>query len=279
MKENEWGQRLLKHQYPAIVFRFPWLIQLFFYWNRLTTLRTWYVHQAIRQEMRKQPYQILDIGVGEGQYLWWMKRKWPQKEYTAIDKHYPHLVFADFYRTYKSYEHITLTLADVEWIGVENMADFAICVGVLQYVNDDEEALKNMYKLLNPGGSLLLYVPVNGKTLFACYRRWITSLPNYELLQMRKRIDQPEEVLRKVSDAGFELVYQKNTYGKWGIAAYELYNGLFYGVLYGKRGRKLVSGVLLLFILPLLGLMMGIDFLGKRKEGNGLLMVLKKGIG
>ncbi len=279
MKGNDWGQKLLKHQYPAIVFRFPWLIHLLFLWNRLTTLRVWYVRQAIRGEMRRQPLQILDIGVGEGQYLWWMKRNWPNKQYGALDKHYPHLLFAHTYRTYQSHEDIILTLADVAWINLKEVADFAICVGVLQYVEADEEALKRLYSLLKPGGRVLIYVPVKGKVLFGWYSRWIASVPHYEVLQARKRIYQPEEIRKKLAGAGFEMVYQKHTYGKWGIAAYELYNALFYRVLYGKWVRKILSGISLLFILPILWLMMGIDFWGKRKDGNGLLMVLEKRIG
>lgn len=43
----------------------------------------------------------------------------------------------------------------------DNMFDFIICNHVLEHVSDDRKALQELYRILKPGGVLILSVPIN----------------------------------------------------------------------------------------------------------------------
>lgn len=41
----------------------------------------------------------------------------------------------------------------------DSAVDFAYTLNVLEHIEDDEEAIRNLFRCLNPGGQLLVYVP------------------------------------------------------------------------------------------------------------------------
>ncbi len=276
MAKNNWGKKLLQHQYPPIVYRYPILIRLLFFWNRLTTLRVWHIRSAIRREMNKGPIKVWDVGMGEGQYLWWMSKNWNNRQYWGLDYHFPHIEFAHRLRKVSVTYNVGLMYSKLSWISDIQYADLIICIGVLQYIEDDRAAIHRLFHLLAPDGKMILYVPVNGRNIFPCYSKYIASLPNYELLQNRKRIYKPEEVIEKLNEVGFELVDIQYTYGKWGIMAYEWYNTLLYGVLYGGILQKVLSIVLLMVSMPIIWLMMWWDYGNTHQDGNGLCVVVQR---
>jgi SAM-dependent methyltransferase len=72
--------------------------------------------------------------------------------------------------------------------------DTIVCLNVLEHVEDDVEALRNMRKLLKPGGRLLLYVPCNPR-LYCEIDRGVGHYRRYVL----------EELLSKMKKAGYRV--------------------------------------------------------------------------
>lgn len=76
--------------------------------------------------------------------------------------------------------------------------DTVICANVLEHIEDDRRALKNMYEVLEPGGNLLLIVPAH-KIAYGTLDAYLGHFRRYER----------EDIVGKVEGAGFEIVEQK----------------------------------------------------------------------
>jgi glycosyltransferase involved in cell wall biosynthesis len=72
--------------------------------------------------------------------------------------------------------------------------DTIVCLNVLEHIEDDVEALRNMRKLLKPGGRLLLYVPCNPR-LYCDIDRGVGHYRRYVL----------EELIVKMKKAGYRV--------------------------------------------------------------------------
>lgn len=83
-----------------------------------------------------------------------------------------------------------------EWLDGKTRGRFdtVVCVNVLEHIEDDLAALKNMRKSLRPGGHLFLFVPA----LMAIYGTLDTAVDH-------KRRYSLDEVNTKVRNAGFEI--------------------------------------------------------------------------
>ena len=275
---KNWIEEALGHTYPSIFFTYPRLISLVHFWNRLTQLRNWYVHHALKKVLKNAPdgFSFLDIGVGEGMYLLPLSRRFPKAHFEGIEKAYSHILFCDRYRQAYGLKNISLCLQEIEFLSRSSQADIVICVGVLQYIEEDEQVLANMYRVLKPGGTLLLYIPVNGRYVFPGFGAFYEKKWNYEKRQGRKRIYTPEEIIHKVEQAHLILQSTRYSYGFWGKLTYEGYTYFLSQLIHGSWVGKLLGGVGMLFFLPFQLAGMFLDFILPNSSGNGLLLLARK---
>lgn len=76
--------------------------------------------------------------------------------------------------------------------------DTVICANVLEHIENDRRALKNMNEVLEPRGNLLLIVPAH-KIAYGTLDAYLGHFRRYER----------EDIVGKVEGAGFEIVEQK----------------------------------------------------------------------
>ena len=81
-----------------------------------------------------------------------------------------------FYNLFKNIKNINYTtfdlnspLADIKGDICnlpfkENSFDFILCNHVLEHINDDKKAMKELYRVLNKNGTAILQVPINQKS-------------------------------------------------------------------------------------------------------------------
>lgn len=273
-----WGKEILGHTYPPLFLRCPRLIALVYSWNRTTQLRNWYVHQALRKVLRNAPrkFTCLDMGSGEGLYLFPFSRKYSSAYFEGIEKTYAHIEFCHRYRDFLGLQNVSLCFQELEYLCRSSYAHIVICVGVLQYIQDDEQVLANMYNVLKPRGTLLLYIPVNGRYLFPGFGAFYEKRGNYEKRQARKRIYTPEEIIHKVEQAHLIVQSTTFTYGFWGKLSYEGYTYFLSQLIHGSWLGKLFGGVGILLFLPFQLVGMFLDFVLPNSSGNGLLLLARK---
>lgn len=143
-----------------------------------------------------RPYvgdSVLEIGAGLGNLS---NKLLPRARYTASDIDPLHLRFL-------SNQFAARPSVSVAKVNLESAEDFAalphkhdtiVCLNVVEHVEHDDVALKNMYEALTPGGRALVLVP-RGMWLYG-------SLD--EVLEHYRRYSE-EELTARCREAGFEI--------------------------------------------------------------------------
>ncbi len=139
---------------------------------------------------------VLHVAPDYGLYLWLMRQ--PNVDYTASD--------LDTSR----YRHIdNMQTADLTDTPFESDAfDIVICSHVLEHVPDDGKAMREIHRILKPGGQALLLVPLaidGGGTdedaSITDPKEREERFGQWDHVRLYGR----EDFLRRMSDAGFEV--------------------------------------------------------------------------
>jgi len=266
------------HTYPPLLLRRPRLIRFIHAWNLLVLQRNQVTRRKVLRLLPGLPpgSLVVDAGCGDGQHIFPYWRKFPKLRFWGIDKNSGHIAFCKKYGgagpndTQPLFFHQNLKA--LAW---ENEADLLLAIGILQYIEDDRAVLKNFYKTLKANGKLVVYTPVNGRSVLPLYRYFFEKKEHYEKSQDRKRVYAPGEIFEKLAAAGFEVTAFRYTYGTLGIAGHELYSLLLMGL--GSAGvRAWLFVPALAALLPLILLLNRVDAVLPKKNGNGLLLTAVK---
>jgi SAM-dependent methyltransferase len=263
-------QQVLHYQYPAVFLRYPNLIWLTYLSNYLTQLRKWYIIKEWQQILANanKNFIAIDVGSGECQYIVPFCSHYAKATFYAVDINASNIAFSKSLQI----DNLKQVQLNIEQKFIDINADVAICVGVMQYLKDDVEALQNINKSLCTGGILLLYVPINGTIITQLYKYIFKKYPQYESLNNRQRIYMESDILEKIVAVGFNVQSKKYAYGFWGKLSHELLNSfttLFFSAIWPI---KIMAYCGLLICLPIIIIFMLLDFLSNNKTGNGLLI-------
>ncbi len=272
-------QHLHHHVYPAFLLRHPPLIELVYAWNRVFLLRNRLVLQALCAELRLLPpgSLIVDAGCGDGLHVFSTSQKFRQLRFWGVDKIVDNIAFCKkrAARLPSAQGRFEFFHQHLEELSLPENSNLVLCVGTLQYISEDRQVLANFHKVLNTRGKLLLYVPVNGRTILPLYRYFLKKTDHYEKSQQRKRVYTPQEIFEKTEAAGFTLLERRFNYGLIGIAGHELYSLLLMGASRLGAWAWLLLPLFLL-LLPLVLLLKTVDYILPKKRGNGLLIIAEK---
>lgn len=148
--------------------------------------------EACSFKVTNQDLPILDLGCGRRNHRTTFAKglNLPESDipYIAID----HFIGNDQLYT-EGGPNIVGNVSSVPIVGMG--VGVAICTEVLEHVPDDEQALREMYRVLRPGGKLFLSIP--GK-----------YIPRHEKLPYQKdyRRYSAEELHEKLSNSGFKEI-------------------------------------------------------------------------
>ena len=264
----------LQYQYPSFIRNHPQLLRWVYGLNYLTQLRKWYVMREWESLLMKsnEPFTVVDFGCGEGQYLVPFTKQLTQATFIGADYHLPSVELMNQF----GMTNLSGKLYNLESDQLSEDVDIGLCVGVLQYIAQDELALKNMHLSLKKGGQLLLYVPINGKIITRLYQFVFDNFEQYESVNNRKRVYTENEILQKAEIAGFAISKKLYTYGTAGKLSHELLNSCTTLIVSDSYLFKFVAGFCLILFYPIILLLMMMDFFSKKSNGNGLLLILEK---
>ena len=131
--------------------------------------------------------------------------------------------------------------------------DFAYSIDVLEHIENDKLALKNIYNALTTGGKLLLHVPLVEEHIF----QKIKNMPKQE--DHERDGYNVDELLCKLTEVGFQIKLIKYTFSRYkGALAWELWK------MYPYVTHPIV--VILGFL----------DIISFNKTGSGVLIIAKK---
>ena len=155
-------------------------------------------------------------------------------------------------------------------------ANLITCIGLLQYIDDDIAALRQLCGMLGPEGKLLLYVPINGTIHLPIYRYLLNKFEHYETVNNRKRIYHYSDIASKMQTAGLQIEQTQFTYGIFGRLSHEITNCFLLIILSANWLFKCLACLLFLPAIPLILLLMLLDYVLPVKHGNGVLIIGKK---
>lgn len=243
------------------------LLDLFF-------LRSWYVRRLIRRNAvsaDNQPWRLLDAGCGFGQYDRFLLRTFQNIEVDAVDVKTEYLRDCErYFRRETEQGRIRFRQADLLSFDEENRYDAAICIDVLEHIEDDRLVMKNLYRSLKKGGFFLMHSPSHYAEADAGEET--TFVDEHARTGYSK-----EEITEKLKTAGFSEVDTGYTYGRWGHSAWVLlikYPMLLMNKM-GLAALILLFPYYLLTLLPGLA-MMRLDMQSANHKGTGIYAIGRK---
>ena len=96
---------------------------------------------------------VLEIGSGEGYVLWFPKEF--SKIYRSIDK-YDSPIDEELKRN-NNIEFFEMNVPPLDF--ASNTIDFVVTFQVIEHINDDKNFIKEIHRVLKPGGKLILTTP------------------------------------------------------------------------------------------------------------------------
>lgn len=214
-------------------------------------IRKMHVFRAINQISPLN--SVFDAGCGEGDYILNLAQKHPDSIFNGIEINLIQYQTCQAKKQDLKLDNVNFILGDLTEPIASNKYDFCYSIDVLEHIENDKLALKNIYNALNTGGKFLIHVPLVEEHIF----KKIKKMPKQED-HVRDGYD-VDELLCKLTDVGFEIKLMKYTFSRYkGALAWELYK------MYPYITHPLV--VVLGFL----------DVFTPNKSGGGVLIIAEK---
>jgi len=278
MKKSKKTISVFTHNYPQWVLKYPNTIKIAYALNYLIQLRKWYVVSEIKKLLQTQnePFTLLDVGCGEGQYIFPLATKYKTAYFSGIDKYDMNIQFCKRLAVVNNNHNIIFKNESAENIAETDFYTIILFIGVLQYVANDQFVMSKLYNALQQNGRLLMYVPVNNKVITPFFRYLANTFDNYETVQNRQKIYTADQLITLFSKQGFSIEKEVITFGFFGKISNEILNSFLILINRVHIILALWLSVIFILIYPFYLLFMLIDFLLPNDDGNGRLFLLKK---
>lgn len=263
----------VKRRLNALFSRSLFLKKTFYRMLDILLLRAWYVHKEIRF-IRKQvgaEAQVLDAGAGLGQYVWYMLKRNPGWDISAVDISEEHVssgnAFLEKARKYRGrFDQMDLTK-----LNATEEFDFILCVDVMEHIEDDQQVLEHFYRALRSGGYLLISTPSDqgGSDV---HHEGESSFIEEHVRDGYNMIDLEE----KLQQAGFQCVNARYTYGWPGNIAWRLSMKIPIQLLNVHKLFLLLLPLYYLPVMPIALLFNMLDTMLYHKKGTGLIVRARK---
>ena len=262
------------YQYRAFLFKYPIFIRLIHLWNWIILLRNWHLRTRVNQLLSGvSAKKVMDLGSGDGQYLFYVARNFSQHSLRGIDRSAQNVQFCNHHLG----EAICQQL-DLDHEELPTGQDVVFLIAVLQYIVHPQKVLNSIADSLKPNGKLLIYVPINGKVVLPFYNQLRDQFDHYEKAQDRKRVYTEELLYNQLESSGLTITHQEYCIGSLGILSNELYNLVL--ALFSWH-NNIIYQVLIMYLvlhplIPLLLLLNALDRLIPKSTGNGLLVEVER---
>lgn len=176
-----------------------------------------YFRQAIGSLHAFKPRAILDIGSGIGCYALYLAAKYPKTKVTGWEIDRSKLKESNKLLKEFGTKNAAFVYGDIaKRIEYKNTYQLVFIIDVMEHIEDYKKVLKNMYKLVTPGGYIYIHVPqVNQQRIFYKLKSW-----KHED-HVREGFE-PILLARELREVGFRVISRRNTFGFFGSLAWEL---------------------------------------------------------
>jgi len=209
--------------------------------------------------------EILDAGSGFGVFSSQLARLFPQATVLGIDVLQDQVEAAECIRKKTGINNVRFKVADLVSLPDADRFDLALCIDILEHIQDDTAAIQGLYRALAPKGILVLHVP-------ALYRRYPIWKPsrNFDVETHVRTGYQLREIEDKIRSANFLIMESGYTYGFLETLA----NNLSFMITRARMQNKHLYA----FAFPILNVLSWLGARARPRElGAGIFIVAEKG--
>lgn len=263
----------IKNVLGAAAQKAPLFRKIFYWLLGVMFLRTWYVKRALKELLadKKGPFNLFDAGSGFGQYSYFIAKNFPNASVHAIDVKEDYITDCKHFFAQAGIKNVNFGVEDLTIPIHVDRFDFILSVDVMEHIADDITVFKNFFKAMRNGGRLLIHTPSNlgGSD--------VHKEGDKSFVEEHARDGYSvEDITTKLTNAGFNILYTKYSYGPIGTVAWRL--GIKYPLLMVNASKVffLLLPFYYLLTLWLTLILMWIDFHSDNKTGTGLLVAAEK---
>lgn len=266
-----------KDKFARWIRRSRLLRTLFYSTLDLFFLRSWYVRSALRAWNHnlfasKEKWDILDAGSGFGQYDRFMLRRFPNVTIHAVDVKEEYLQDCRFYFKeeirhgrirFETHDLVTDDLPSESF-------DLALCVDVLEHIEEDTAVMCRIRKALRPGGIFIMHSPSHFSEEDAGEDAFFVD-------EHARAGYSKEDLSEKLLASGLEPVSLRYSYGRWGHRAWVMLIKvpMLWFTRHGMLTMIWLPFYYMLTLLPGLAMMI-LDQRAGNERGTGILGVARK---
>jgi SAM-dependent methyltransferase len=268
----------VKDRFASLIKRSRFLRTLFYRLLDLFFLRSWHVRDAVRRVVLQKEggsdpagWSCLDAGCGFGQYDRFLLREFSDVSVKAVDVKQDYLEACRHYFS-RDIERGRIRFEEADLLRFDESPayDGAICVDVLEHIEEDVLVMKNVADSLTQGGFFVMHSP-------SIHAEEDAGDDEFFVDEHARVGYSKEELSDKLESAGLEPVEIRYTYGKQGHAAWVLLikHPMLWFTKFGLWAAPLVA-LYYLLALPIGLPLMAMD-IGKDNEwGTGVLAIARK---
>ncbi|CAN5305882.1 class I SAM-dependent methyltransferase [soil metagenome] len=265
----------VKDKFSSIIKNSRFLRRVFYFFLDLFFLRSWHIRRLIKQtggDLEKQgEWSILDAGCGFGQYDRFILSRFKNVKLDSVDVKIDYLQDnLHFFENEIEKGRVTFYPADLLEFTADTQFDMAICIDVLEHIEEDVKVMKNISDTLKPGGYFLMHSPSHyseedgdeDDTFVGEHAR-----PGYS----------KQQIAEKLKSAGLNPVKVHYTYGFWGHKAWVL-SVKWPMTWFNKIGLVAAIPLMIYYpvVMPFCLLMNTADLYTINEKGNGVYALAKK---
>ena len=253
--------------------RHPLLRKLFYLLLNILLLRSWHVRRALSRLGKRLPSSadVLDAGMGFGQYSWWMATRFPSWKITAADIKSEQVADCNnFFKETGLSGRVNALEADLVTWKSEESYDMILCVDVMEHITEDRTVFVSFRNMMKSGGYLVISTP-SDKGGSDVHSDDDTSFIGEHVRDGYGK----EEITEKLHTAGFSEVSVSYTYGKPGSIAWRLSMKYPVTMLSASKLFFILLPFYYLVVMPFVLVLNTIDLYASHKEGTGLLVIAR----
>lgn len=266
-------------QAPGLLLRFPRLLFLYFWLNRLSVLRMKYAYRTIRRLLhgRPAPGIIVDAGCGMGDYLFTVPEFGAAHRMVGIDVSPSNIELCNVLARSTGRKNMEFECGDLASAALPANTDLILCIGVLMYIREDIQVLQNFHRSLAPDGRLVLYAAVNYRRNLKLFRR-LAGLPGFDYDDVigRPHTYTDAQLEERLMENGFTILEREPSFGRFAATMFEISMIFEWTFKTWNVAAWLFLVPMYLLFYPLYLLSMTVDVSGTRTTGNGVMIVAAK---
>lgn len=265
----------VKDRFAKIIRNSRLLRTLFYMLLDLFFLRSWYIRRILKKFAApiddRGTWHLLDAGSGFGQYDRFILNQFSSVVIRAVDVKKDYLEDSrNYFREDIRQGRISFHRKDLLELEYSSAFDFAICIDVLEHIEEDEQVMNNIYRALSKEGLFLMHSP-------SVFSEEDAGDDDSFVDEHARTGYSKGGIRRKLESAGFKTVEIAYTYGKKGHLAWELL--IKYPMLWLTRIGLWALPVMAIYYIPILPVslvLMWLDLYDHNEKGAGVYALARK---